>query len=134
MTSFARCAQCKSRHHASLSCVCPVNPSRRTVMKAIKHLALASVLPALFACSDSSDRTVSTPPAPQPEPPPALEPAQLRVTHASPDAPDVNVYVNGDLALEAVPFRASSGLLTIADPGALEVEVRALLPDASEVS
>lgn len=103
-------------------------------MKAIKHLALASVLPALFACSDSSDRTVSTPPVPQPEPPPALEPAQLRVTHASPDAPDVNVYVNGDLALEAVPFRASSGLLTIADPGGLEVEVRALLPDASEVS
>lgn len=103
-------------------------------MNRLKLSLLAVALPALFACSDSSDRNTSTPPVPQPEPPPAVEPAQLRVTHASPDAPDVNVYIDGDLALERVPFRASSGLLTIEDPDSLEVEVRAILPDDSEVS
>lgn len=103
-------------------------------MKNLRLLILAGALPALFACSDSSDRAVSAPEVPQPEPPPAVEPAELRVTHASPDAPEVNVYVDGELALERVPYLASSGLLPIAEPGLLEVEVRALLPDASEVS
>lgn len=41
---------------------------------------------------------------------------ELRVTHASPDAPEVNVYVDGELALERVPYLASSGLLPIAEP------------------
>ncbi|RVU29324.1 DUF4397 domain-containing protein [Neptunomonas marina] len=63
------------------------------------------------------------------------EPAQsqLRVTHASPDAPMVNVYVNGKLTLEKVDYKVSSGNLMLA-PGDYEVEVRGILPDGSETA
>ena len=87
-------------------------------------------LPLIFACSDGSDDRRST----DPEPPPAVEPAELRITHASPDAPAVNVYVNGALALEAVEFKQSSGLRMFDQPGIVEVEVRGILPDETEVS
>lgn len=65
---------------------------------------------------------------------PAQESAQLRVTHASPDAPAVNVYVNGAAALEGVEFKQSSGLISVDEPGTIEVEVRGILPDGSEVT
>ncbi len=74
-------------------------------------------------CSDSSSNRSSSDPA-----------AQIRVTHASPDAPAVNVYIDEQLALEAVDFKQSSGLVDIADPDSISVEVRGLLPDGSEVS
>ncbi len=104
-------------------------------MNASRRFCLAAVLATIVGCSDSSDSPSVPQVAPPPPPPaPAVEPAQLRVTHAGPDAPDVNVYVDGELALEGVAFKQSSGLLTFADPGAIEVEVRGLLPDGSEVT
>lgn len=54
-------------------------------------------------------------------------PAQLRVIHASPDAPAVDVIVNdnfGAPVLEDVPFPAVSGYLTV-PPGAYNVKVTA---------
>lgn len=101
-------------------------------MHLIKYLSFALLLPLMVACSDGSDNDSSGMPEPMP-PEPEAQPSELRVTHASPDAPNVNVYVDGELALEDVPFRASSGLIEF-DPGTYEVEVRGLLPDGSEVS
>lgn len=48
--------------------------------------------------------------------------AKVRVVHASPDAPAVDVYVNGDLTLEEVPFKADSGYLEV-PAGTHDVEV-----------
>lgn len=39
--------------------------------------------------------------------------ALVRVVHASPDAPDVDVLVDGAVALAGVPFRAASGYLEV---------------------
>ncbi|MBD3167754.1 DUF4397 domain-containing protein [bacterium] len=46
----------------------------------------------------------------------------LRVGHLSPDAPDVDVYVNGTLTLEEVPYRAFSGYLSV-PAGGVDVEI-----------
>lgn len=48
--------------------------------------------------------------------------AKVRVVHASPDAPAVDVYVNGDVTLENVPFKADSGYLEV-PAGTHNVEV-----------
>jgi hypothetical protein len=104
----------------------------------MKHLCRALALltlPLLYACSDDSNRRSTAPETP-PEPPPVEQaaPAQLRVTHASPDAPDVNVYVNGEAALENVAYKQSSGLINFDEATTLNVEVRGLLPDGSEIT
>ncbi|MBN7798417.1 DUF4397 domain-containing protein [Parahaliea mediterranea] len=101
-------------------------------MQLIKYFSFALLLPLVAACSDGSDNDSQDMPDPMP-PVPEVRSAELRVTHASPDAPDVNVYVDGERALENVPFKATSGLIEF-DPGTYEVEVRGLLPDGSEVS
>jgi hypothetical protein len=43
----------------------------------------------------------------------AADEARVRVIHASPDAPDVDVYANGAAVLTDVPFEASSGYLPV---------------------
>lgn len=97
-------------------------------VKLISRLGAVFALSLIVACSDSSSNRNNNPEEP------AVSPSQLRVTHASPDAPAVNVYVNGDLALEAVDFKQSSGLIAFDEPVTLSVEVRGILPDESEVS
>lgn len=52
----------------------------------------------------------------------AEDTAKVRVVHASPDAPAVDVYVNGDLTLENVAFKANSGYLDV-PAGTHDVEV-----------
>jgi len=99
-------------------------------MTRLATFSIFIILPLLWACSDGSDDRRSS----DPEPPPAVAPAELRVTHASPDAPAVNVYVDGALALEAVDYKQSSGLISFDQPVTLEVEVRGILPDGSEVT
>ena len=78
-----------------------------------RFLALSAVLLAsgAAACSDDS----STNPTPQ---------ARLRVVHASPDAPAVDVLVDGAVVLNDVPFEAASGYLAV-PAGARNVQVRA---------
>jgi hypothetical protein len=43
----------------------------------------------------------------------ASDDARVRVIHASPDAPNVDVYANGAKVLSDVPFEASSGYLPV---------------------
>lgn len=43
----------------------------------------------------------------------AADEARVRVIHASPDAPNVDVYANGNAVLTDVPFEASSGYLGV---------------------
>ena len=45
--------------------------------------------------------------------PMAIPSSELRVAHLSPDAPAVDVWVNGTRVLENVPFQAVSGYLTV---------------------
>lgn len=54
----------------------------------------------------------------------ANDDARVRVIHASPDAPNVDVYANGDQVLSDVPFGESSGYLTV-PAGAYNFEVYA---------
>lgn len=101
-------------------------------MKIRSFLAVFAALLFLSGCSDSSDNAVESPDITPPVP--ATEPAELRITHASPDSPNVNVYVNGERALADIAFKQSSGLIVFEEPGLLEVEVRGILPGGSEVS
>jgi hypothetical protein len=74
-------------------------------------MALLAAL-AVAACDDDDD-----PAAP-------ATTAQLRVVHASPDAPNVDVLVDGAAALTNVPFKAASSYLPVPS-GARNLKVRA---------
>jgi len=56
-------------------------------------------------------------------PPPGPQTAFLRVVHASPDAPPVDVLVDGAVALQNVPYEAFSGYLPV-EAGLTNVQVR----------
>jgi len=62
------------------------------------------------ACSDDSGTNVTTQ-------------ARLRVVHASPDAPNVDVLVDGTVALANVAYQVASAYLTV-PAGARAIEVR----------
>src|SRR5688572_30704396 len=49
--------------------------------------------------------------------------ARVRVLHASPDAPNVDIYANGNRVLSNVPFSAASEYLTV-PAGSYTFEVR----------
>jgi hypothetical protein len=56
--------------------------------------------------------------------PPAAQEARVRVLHASPDAPAVDVLVDGQVALTNVPYKGFSQYLTV-PAGARNFKVRA---------
>ncbi len=56
---------------------------------------------------------------------------QLRALHASPDAPDVNVLVNGAAALTGVAYGAGSGFLPVVED--VRVQVEAITPGANPI-
>lgn len=87
----------------------------------LSPIALACAIALSYGCSDDDDDFI-----------PAANDAQVRITHASPDAPRVNVYVDGARVLEAVDYK-DSALLELPS-GSYSVEVRGLLPDGSELS
>ena len=89
-------------------------------MSLLTKLSAMLLLPLLFACTNGNTNNP--------------DPAQLRFTHVSADAPAVNVYIDGEIAFENLEFKQSSGLLEVTDPGTIEVEVRGILPDESEVT
>jgi hypothetical protein len=99
----------------------------------MKRIVSGSVVAAftvlLAACGGSSSRPEDAPPPP---PPPAA--AQVQVVHASADAPDVDVAINGEVPdlLAGVPFAAASPFLELA-PGTISAAVNALLADGSAV-
>ena len=89
-------------------------------MKYALKLSLALVAIALTACdSDSNSSFVSEPP------PPAT--FDIQILHASPDAPAVDVVVNGSAALENVDYKVGSGRLEL-DAGTYSIAVEGILP------
>jgi len=91
-------------------------------MNHLSKLIVLSGALALAAC-DSNDND----PAPV-EPVPSTT---VQVLHASPDAPAVDVLVNGEVALTDVDFRESSGW-GVFDAGTYSVEVQGILPGGNE--
>ena len=47
----------------------------------------------------------------------------VRIWHLSPDAPRVDVFVNGKKTLSRVPYKAASSYLTL-DPGTYRIQIR----------
>lgn len=83
-----------------------------------KFLLAASFL-VLAACdSNDDDPPPITPPVPS---------TTVQILHASPDAPPVDILVDGDEALTGVDFKQSSGWLSLGS-GTYSVEVQGILP------
>ena len=91
-----------------------------TDMNQLLKSALALSALTLAAC-DSND---SAPPIVEE---PATPTLSVQVLHASPDAPKVNVLVNGAVVLEGVDYREGSGRLEL-DEGTYNVAVEGILP------
>lgn len=85
-----------------------VNPISRGLLLGLSAVVL------LAACSDDENPTSTTAPT--------SDMAQVRVAHLSPDAPPVDVWVDGALTLEDVAFRTFSGYLDL-DQGMHQVVV-----------
>ena len=88
-------------------------------MNQVSKLLIAASMIMLAAC-DSNDN----------DPPPVVPPAPtttVQILHASPDAPAVDILVDGAAALSDVDFRQSSGWLEL-DAGTYSVEVQGILP------
>jgi len=98
--------------------------------KFIAGALVAAVAVLLAACGDHSPRSAIVAPPPPPPPPPAG--ALLQVVHASADAPDVNVLVNGAIVdgLAGVPFAAASPYLEL-PAGTISAAVDAILADGT---
>lgn len=76
-------------------------------MKSLKMAALAAIAGSLAACGGDDDKDYS----------------YLRVLHASPDAPAVDILVNDEAVVEAAEFQQGTGYLRLSD-GAKNVKVR----------
>jgi hypothetical protein len=74
----------------------------------------------VFAIGLVGDSTLAALPVVTAEP--SIEPAQVRVAHLSPDAPPVDVWVDGTVVLENVPFKAVSSYLSL-EAGTYNVKV-----------
>ncbi len=87
----------------------------------VRFLTVASLVAATFflaGCSDSDDLLD------------AIEAelnVKIQVLHASPDAPRVDVVVDGDAVLENVDFKEGSPFLPLAD-GTYDIAVNAITP------
>ncbi len=84
-------------------------------MKSLSKLIVVSSVLALAACSSDSD----------PFQPPAT--LKVQVLHASPDAPAVNVLVDGSAVLSDIDYKVGSGQLTL-DVGTYSIQVDGILP------
>lgn len=79
---------------------------------------------------DDDDNVVSPAPTPVPAPAPAPTPTvNVRVVHASPDAPTVNVYAGSDIlaGLSNVDYQVSSPWISV-DEGDYDIRVEANVP------
>ncbi|WP_411963467.1 DUF4397 domain-containing protein [Haloferax sp. YSMS24] len=95
------------------------NIKRRDMLRGIGGVAIVGGLAGCMGSGttggDDSETTTepdmneTTTPSPTPEP----EMAMVRVAHLSPDAPNVDVYVDDDVALEDVPYGAVSDYLSL---------------------
>ncbi|TVQ46395.1 MAG: DUF4397 domain-containing protein [Gammaproteobacteria bacterium] len=89
---------------------------------------LATAALAVAGCNSGSPSSSGTfPPAPPPPPPPPPETSTVRIVHASADAPNVDILVEGDVAFGDVPFLAATPITEL-DSGDYEIQVDARLP------
>ena len=91
-------------------------------MTRFMSLALLSTLFALAAC-DSDNDSVSLPEAP-------AATFALQVLHASPDAPAVNVLVDGNEVLSGVDYKSGSAAIEL-EVGDYEIQVNGITPDGT---
>lgn len=89
--------------------------------------ALAAAILALAGCGSSSSSSAPEVEPPPPPPPPPAETSTVRIVHASADAPNVNILIDGDAAFDDVPFLAATPLTEL-DSGDYEVQVDGRLP------
>jgi hypothetical protein len=92
-----------------------------------KILAASIISVALAGCSDDGPIAINPPP-----PPPPTPTADLRIIHAVPDAPTVNVYAGDAIlgGLENVDYQVASSWLTV-DEGTYAVRVEANIPSGN---
>lgn len=83
---------------------------------AFMSAAIAACLLTLSGCGDSNNDTQTS----------------VRVFHASPDAPNVDVLINGGRVLEDVPYAASSDFLPL-DAGDTRVQVNVAGTDTTAI-
>ncbi|MFC7115652.1 DUF4397 domain-containing protein [Natronoarchaeum sp. GCM10025703] len=108
------------------------DPRRRTVLKTVGGVTVVGSLagcvsddpeeevePSASNDNDDDDDTDETDDTDEPE-----ADSSLRVAHLSPDAPNVDVYVDGDAVLENVPFRTVSDYLDL-PTGTYDVKITA---------
>ncbi len=88
-------------------------------MRTLYQSALALVILVLAACDSNNGAIFTTV-----EPPKTFN---IQVVHASPDAPPVNVLVDGNAVLTDVDYNAGSAQLTL-DEGTYSIEVEGILP------
>ena len=88
-------------------------------MRTLTKMLTLGVAVFIAACDSNSSDPIS--------PPPPVETATIQVLHASPDAPPVNVILDGTEVLSDVDYKASSGWGEI-DVGTYSVQVDGLLP------
>ncbi|HNP65274.1 MAG TPA: DUF4397 domain-containing protein [Woeseiaceae bacterium] len=90
-------------------------------MKLLNNSLLVGSMLLLAACNSDSDpvAVVAGPPAPAT--------LKVQVLHASPDAPAVNVFVDGGEVLSGVDYKQGSGQLVL-DEGTYSVRVDGILP------
>ena len=82
------------------------------------RIILAASAITLAACDSNDDDAPVEPSVPS---------ATVQVLHASPNAPAVNIAVDGEEALTGIDYKDSSGWITV-DEGSYSVEVQAILP------
>ncbi|RDZ45481.1 DUF4397 domain-containing protein [Haloferax sp. Atlit-19N] len=103
------------------------NMKRRDVLRGFGGVAIAGGLAGCMGgggTDDETETTTTATPTPTPTPTPEPEMAMLRAAHLSPDAPNVDVLVDGSVALSDVPFGAVSDYLALT-AGSHQVTIRA---------
>jgi hypothetical protein len=75
----------------------------KSLTRRMAALAIAAAPLALAACSDDEDSPTT----------PSTGTAQVRVAHLSPDAPAVDVFVNGSRAVSGAAFKDVTGYLPV---------------------
>jgi hypothetical protein len=88
-------------------------------MTSLNKFLLAASFLVLAACDSDDDL------------PPPVPGTTVQILHASPDAPAVNVFVDGAEALSGVDFKQSSGWLDL-DAGTYSVDVQGILPGGDQ--
>ena len=94
--------------------------------KRLLSVAILSSVLVLTGCDDDDDEIIV------PEVPVEPMTADIRVLHASPDAPAVNIVINGDVAIEDLDYAESSGYATL-DAGAYDIDVEGIIPGGNQV-